>query len=301
MSDSEDKSVLDHHGNPIPKRIPLWSRVKSASARTKAIIVSSAAALALVAGVLANLDTISTFFGFGGDTGPDVRVFFAAVEPQSDFEMARGGRTLVFVRIPRLEKPVNRLIFGTALVRPVNLDSRSLRDVSITTIYAKDLWHPSLGTLERESVTPIAGALKFDFDVNEVDDRWLATRTISRLDPKGGAPFPVCFLLEVHGSTEEGNFQKVAKGELEIRVVAPDWKGLNHVLDVRCVVSESSDDFIASCRKLAATLRADGYEDVPVVLADTGGKGVIASEGPTILQANVHAFLTLDEQTLHDF
>lgn len=78
---------------------------------------------------------------------PDVRVFFSEFysgKPKSDMELGRGQRTLLFVWIPRLAKPIDRLVLGSALVRPVNVGSRSMSGAQLTIIYSKELWHPNL-------------------------------------------------------------------------------------------------------------------------------------------------------------
>lgn len=267
------------------------------------------AALAVLVAFCGGLAELSGFsirdiVGKGSPTAlaPDIKVYFSACEPESDFELSRGGRTLLFVSIPRLTEPINRLVFGTAIVRPVNTGSRSMADAQLTTIFADRLWDPSLGILDRDSVTPISGAHEFDFRIQRVDRGWIATRKLPRLDPMTGAPCPVSFLLQVHGVTPQGEMNANAEGEMKIMMFGPDWVGLNHVLDIRCIPADSAETFVASSRAKAASLRAEGYPDVPVILAFTGGRSMIPVEhGPAIIQARIHAFIVLKEAMLHDF
>ena len=228
--------------------------------------------------------------------GPEVKVLFSTVystdhQPHSDFELTPGGRTLVFVQLPRLTQPVNRLVFGVAIVRPINVGSRSMPDLQLATLFDKLLWHPSLGRLER-FITPILGNHDFHFDVRTVDDRWLSSRDLPRLDPKTAAPYPLAFLLEMNASETFGEAHLDAAGAMDIILGGPDWAGLRHVIDIRSLPSASAAEFMTASHTLAASLRKKGYPDVPVVFAVTRGDGSVSVPGgPTIIQATFDTFL----------
>ena len=55
---SEPRNIVDHHGNPIAQKIPIWRRLSS---RGKAIFVSVTATLTVIAGVIANIQKIQDF------------------------------------------------------------------------------------------------------------------------------------------------------------------------------------------------------------------------------------------------
>ena len=81
---------------------------------------------------------------------------------------------------------------------------------------------------------------------------------------------------------------------MEIRVAGEDWTGVHHVVDIRCVSAASAEEFIAKCKTTARSLREEGYPDVPVMLADTGGEGVVPIEGgPTVIQASIDKFFSI--------
>lgn len=231
--------------------------------------------------------------------GPDVRVFFSEFyslfgKPKSDFELERGKRTLLFVWIPHLEKPIDRLVLGTAIVRPVNVGSQSMSSAQLTTIYSKDLWHPSLGLLDRKAVVSLVGKHDFAFHIQQIGDEWIATRDLPRLDPMTGAPCPVFFILQVHGSTTNGEVNLDTKGKMRIIVRGPDWIGINHVLDVRCIPAKSEIEFVATSRAMASSLRDTADQSVPVILAMTAGHELVALDGgPTVVQAKVDILLSL--------
>lgn len=240
----------------------------------------------------------------------DIRVFFSGVyseaeKPKSDFELRRGNRTLLFVRIPRLREPANRLVFATAFVRPVNMGSRSMSGAYLTTIFADKamLWHPSLGDLDRESITSLSGEHDFGLRVEHVDGRRFIIRTLPRLDPMTGFPVPISFLLQIHGVTPDGKEVHLdTEGEMEIRMSGPDWVSLTHVLDIRCIPVDSAEEFMDLSRALASSLRSKRYPNVPVLLADTGGQNIFSEKGgPTIIQAKIDTLHTIKRRMLHDF
>jgi hypothetical protein len=228
---------------------------------------------------------------------PNVKVFFSEFytsKPKSDMELGRGQRTLLFVWIPRLAKPIDRLVLGAALVRPVNVGSRSMSGAQLTTVYSKELWNPNLSILDRETVVSLVGKHDFDFHIQKNGDDWISTRTLPRLDPMTSAPCPVFFVLQVHSSTPSGEMNFNAKGDMEIRVTGPDWDGIRHILHVRCIPAESEEKFVTASKEMASTLREDGFRDVPVVLALTAGRTLLAKEGgPTIVEAKVDSLLSL--------
>lgn len=153
--------------------------------------------------------------------------------------------------------------------------------------------------MDRESVVSFVGEHDFDFHIQQNGDDWISTRTLPRLDPMTGAPCPVFFVLQVHSSMPDGELNLNAKGEMEIRVRGPDWDGIKHVLHVRCIPAESEEKFVAASREMASSLRNNGYRDVPVVLALTAGRSLIAMEGgPTVVQAKIDTLLsfTLDTE-----
>lgn len=59
---SDEKVLLDQHGNPMPSRPSLRQRLSAATTHWKAIAASSVALLAIIAGVIANIDTIKSAF-----------------------------------------------------------------------------------------------------------------------------------------------------------------------------------------------------------------------------------------------
>jgi hypothetical protein len=265
--------------------------------------VAALTAIVVFGGALANFTGFSMRdFGRKTTPGPAIKVYLAACEPGSDFELSRGGRTLLFVCIPHLTTPVNRLVFGTAVVRAVNTGSASITNTQLTTIFSEPLWNPALGTLDKDSVTSLSGEQKLDFRYERVDDRWVATRTLPRLDPMTGAPCPVSFLLQTHGATPEGEVNKAAEGEIDVRMFGPDWVGLKHIVEIRCIAADSAEEFIASGQRLASALRSGGHSDVAVVFAFTGGHGVVPVKGgPTIIQAKITSFIELKQRMLHEF
>lgn len=192
---------------------------------------------------------LAQFTGFSvrnvlGPKRAPIKVFLSGVyssneKPKSDFELMGGAQTLVFVSIPRLAAPVNRLVFGTVLVRSVNVGARSMSDAQLTTVYSKDLWDPSLDIVDRGSIASIRGAYDTHADIQHIYDRWFVTRTLPRLDPMTAAPVPVSFLLQIHGSSPEGPHNKDTPGKLEIIVSGPDLVPLRQVLDVRPVSADT--------------------------------------------------------------
>lgn len=232
---------------------------------------------------------------------PNVKVFFTAWNTKSDFELERGGRSLLFVSIPVLNEPVDRLVFASALLRPINMGTKSLRDLRVITMASDSLWNPYLGIGEKLAVSPLSGTDGFRAEVQRVDDKWIATRRIPRLDPDGGAPCPLFFLLEIGASKHDGPKSYQAKGKMEIWVTGEDWSGVHHVIDIRCLSATSAEEFIAKCKATARALREEGYPDVRVMLASTGGKGFLPIEGkPTIVQASIDRFFSFGGARLRD-
>ena len=199
----------------------------------------------------------------GGPPAPVVTVYFAATEPRSDFLMTRGGRTLMFVSLPALQLPVNRLLFGTALIRPVNTGTRSMTGLELSTIFSQTLWHPSLGDLDKASVVLLTGSHDVALSVKRLGDRCIATRALPRLDPMSGTPFPVSFLLEAHAATPSGSIGDTVEGQIDVRVTGPDWEGLGHVIDVRAVRADTGEEFIAAGRRVAGTFTRAGISRRP--------------------------------------
>lgn len=272
--------------------------------------VSAVVALVVVGAAVSEFSGFSLrdLIGNGSRAAPssEIKIYFSAFysagQPTTDFELRRGERTLLFVRIPRLKEPANRFVLGRAIVRPVNLGSRSMSGAELTTIFADALWHPSLGELDRDSVTPLFSAHEFNLDVRRVDSRWLATRKLPRLDPMSGVPLPVSFLLEFHAVTPQGELSREASGEVEIKMIGADWIGVSHVIDIHCIPADSFEAFLASSRAVASSLRSRGYPNVPVVLAETGGGSMVPVEGgPTIIEARIETFVEFERRMLRDF
>jgi hypothetical protein len=267
-------------------------------------VASWASIVSLIIGILVY------FFppGWSSPTpAPEIKVFLsgfygATEKPKSDFELARGKKTLLLVRIPRLREPANRFVLGTVIVRPVNLGTRSMSGAQLTTAFPDRLWHPSIGRLDRESISALSGNQRIESRVVHSDGRWYEVRTLPRLDPMTGAPLPVSFVLQVSGVTPDKKVDEQTQGELEIRMFGPDWDGLSHVLDVRCIPADSAEEFLESSRTLAFSLQAKGYPNIPVVLAETGGSGIVAGDGgPTIIQAKVASFIKYKNGSLREF
>lgn len=189
----------------------------------------------------ANIAQIRSCFP-GVPPAPHIRVFLSGPypyhgKPKSVFELSGGGRTLLFVSIPRLSVPVDRLVFGTFIVRPINLGSRSMSDARLTTVFSKDLWDKAFELVDRYSTLSIGGKYDAGADIQQDDEgKWFVTRTFPRLDPMTGAPLPVSFLLEISGSSPKGAVSKEVTGELEIKFTAPDSVPLSHVLDIRGIL-----------------------------------------------------------------
>ncbi len=59
---TDRQQLVDVTGRPIPRKTTLQERVRSTTARTKALVGSLVAGLALAGGTVANIDKISGFF-----------------------------------------------------------------------------------------------------------------------------------------------------------------------------------------------------------------------------------------------
>jgi hypothetical protein len=235
--------------------------------------------------------------------GAPIRVFLSGTysaneKPKSDFELAAGGQTLLFVSIPRLVVPVDRLVFGTFFVRPINLGSHSMTDAKLTTAYSDDLWAPVLEIGDQGSLVSIRGPYDSKADIQHVGDRWFVTRALPRLDPMTAAPLPVSFLLEMHRASPTGEVNKEEAGKLEITFSGPDSVPLRHTIDIRCIAAGSADEFMALSKHLASDLRSQGYPDIPVVLAETSAETLFPNQTkPSIIHAAVDDFLTIEGHT----
>lgn len=261
-----------------------------------ALLIEFGAGLAQLSGF-----SIRDFVGLGSQTTPtsDIKVYFSAREAKSDFELKRGGRTFLFVRIPLIREPVNRLVFGTAILRPVNTGSRSLSGIQLTTTFDDKLWNSRLNIFDRESFVSLVGVHEFKDVISRVNDRWVASRTLPRLDPMTGIPYPISFLLQFHAATPEKDFNLDAEGKLEINMFGTDWIGLMHILEIRCIPADTAEEFFALSRSMASTLRSKGYPNVPVLFADTGGQSIVSVEsGPTIIQASIKSIIGFAEQPM---
>ena len=76
----EPKGIVDAHGRPIPKKEPVY---KKWTAKTKATVLAGTATLALIAGVLANLQQIIGIFSTDSTTLTRTEL------PPEDVEQAR--------------------------------------------------------------------------------------------------------------------------------------------------------------------------------------------------------------------
>lgn len=245
---------------------------------------------------------------FRNRSTPSIKVYFSTFDQKVDFEsrkfvleLIRGKRTLLFVSIPRFKEHVNRVVFGSALIYTVNRGANSMSSIQISTIFSNELRHKGLEQYEKESVADLSGQ-SVGYNTQRVGNRWIATWTIPRLDPMGGAERTISFLLNIHRSTKDGEFNKDVSGEAEIRVLGPDWVGVSHVLDIRCIPADSGDEFLALSKTMASSLRIQGYPDVPLILVETTWHVVPIQSEATVIQTKVHAFYNFTERTtLHNF
>jgi hypothetical protein len=234
-----------------------------------------------------------------------VRVFlsgFYTSKPESDFELSQNGKTLLFVSTPRAA-PIDRAVFGTVFVRPINVGSRSLDGAEVITIYSKDLWNSSFEMVDRKAAMSIRGAYDSHLQVEQINNRWFVTRNFPRIDPMTAAPLPVSFLLQMHGVSSEGGFDKEAAGQLEIIFSAPDLIPVRHVLDIRCIAAVSTDEFIESSRAVTSSLRSRDYPDIPVILALTSEQEELpVKRGPVVMWEGIKDFVVVkSNQTVNNF
>ncbi len=61
-NNGNDSSLIDDRGNPLPKRVPLLTRLQSISAKAKVIIVSLLVLATATATLITNIEKISEFF-----------------------------------------------------------------------------------------------------------------------------------------------------------------------------------------------------------------------------------------------
>ncbi len=234
----------------------------------------------------------------------DLKVFFKGYDEKSDFTMDRGKKTLMIISIPDLRKHENRIITAQAFIRPVNYGSRSIREAQLTTIYPKNLWSSSYTSIEKESIGYVfSGKHDFKIDYKLVNNKWVVSRALPRIDPLSGARYPISFTLELAGISHGSELGFLAAGEIDITLTADDYPAFKHTLDIRVVRANSLGGVEAKCKALVRSLKAEGYPDIPVVLALSGGETVatVADSDPIAIVAKLYNFLSIKGSTVHEF
>jgi|GEM_PF-6765656 len=57
----DNQPLVDATGQPLPRKLSILERIQSAATQTKAIVISVVGALAIIGGIITNIDKIEKF------------------------------------------------------------------------------------------------------------------------------------------------------------------------------------------------------------------------------------------------
>lgn len=127
---SNGRLIVDANGKPIKSRVTFMDRWKKKSSKAKAVIITSAAAIALIAGTLTNIDIIVSFFKSEESPSP-----FDVIEKAFDAN-TQGVLVGNFRKAGNTPDSTNGIDIQNSIVSTLNaiLNSENIKDVSVKSL-----------------------------------------------------------------------------------------------------------------------------------------------------------------------